>query len=184
VVLAVRQLQLQVMQASTLITIEGSLFIVTVFVASPLIKLLSMLQLYTLSIVVIISGVGILAASRDYTWLVTSTVVMGLGLGLLNLVVSSWIGRLRGEKGKIVGLFSAAVATGASLGPMTGGFIGSAFGVRAIFVAFLPVFALLLAFAYWFQKQGELNGTEHALDHSAPGRVVEEAVAEELVVTN
>jgi len=184
VVLAVRQMHLQVVQASTLITIEGALFIVTVFLASPLIKLLSMLQLYALSIVVIVSGIAALVIARDYKELVVSAVIMGLGLGLLNLVVSSWIGRLRGEKGKIVGLFSASVAIGASLCPMIGGFIGASFGIRTIFATFIPLFALLLGFAWWCQRQGDLEESDHTQQESLEAAAEVEAVAEELATAN
>jgi len=111
-------------------------------------------------------------------------VIMGLGLGLLNLVVSSWIGRLRGEKGKIVGLFSASVAIGASLCPMIGGFIGASFGIRTIFATFIPLFALLLGFAWWCQRQGDLEESDHTQQESLEAAAEVEAVAEELATAN
>jgi MFS family permease len=72
-----------------------------------------------------------------------STVVLGLGLGFLNLVTSSRIGLMEGEKGKIVALFAAAVGAGISLGPMLGGLVGQYLGVQNIFLAFIPLFMLL-----------------------------------------
>lgn len=158
VVIAVQSLGLSSTTASQLLAIEGGLFIVTVFVAGPLIKLLSVLQLYFLSISVVIAGLVGLAQAGSFQSLVLVSCVLGLGLGLINLVVSSRIGLMKGEKGKIVGLFAAAVGIGASFGPMLGGLIGDWIGIRGIFLAFIPFF-LALGWAAYLQEKRSLNKT-------------------------
>ncbi len=147
VVIAVQSLHLQTTVASVLMSIEGGVFIVTVFAAGRLIRTLSQLQLYVLSVSVVVGGLFALAFAESFLALAGSTAILGLGLGLINLVVSSRIARIEGEKGKIVGLFSAAIGVGISLGPMSGGVIGSWLGTSAIFLAFVPLFLVLMAAA-------------------------------------
>jgi len=161
IILAVQSLHLAVSRASLLLTIEGGVFIVTVFAASSLIRILSVLQLYAFSVAVVVGGLIYLSVAGTFAALAVSTVILGFGLGLLNLVVSSWIGRIEGEKGKIVGLFSAAVSVGASIGPMVGGLIGSRFGTRVIFLSFIPIFIGLVAAAKWLQFGDRLSPAQH-----------------------
>jgi predicted MFS family arabinose efflux permease len=143
VVIAVKSLHLQPTSASVLMTVEGGVFILTVFAAGPLIKILSSLQLYLLSVTVTIVGLVGLSFAGSFQSVALVTVVLGLGLGLLNLVTSSRIGLMEGEKGKIVSLFAAAVGAGISLGPMLGGLVGQFLGTRNIFLAFVPLFLFL-----------------------------------------
>jgi predicted MFS family arabinose efflux permease len=157
VVLVVQSLHLPVTTASLLLTIEGGLFIVTVFAAGPLLKLFSQAQLYWVSVSVVIAGLIYLALAGSFGSLAGSAVVLGLGLGLINLVTSARIGQLKGEKGKIMGLFSAAIGVGISIGPMAGGAIGSWLGTRAIFLAFIPLFLALAIAASWVEGRGQLT---------------------------
>ena len=76
---------------------------------------------------------------------------------MINLVVSSRIGLMQGEKGKIVGLFAASVGIGASFGPMLGGLIGDWIGVRGIFLAFIPFFLALAWAANWEENQSKIS---------------------------
>ena len=170
VVLTVQSLHLSVTTASVLLSIEGGLFIITVFSAGHLIKRLSQLQLYLTSITVVIAGLIGLAVAGTFQTLALVTIVLGMGLGLINLVVSSSIGRMKGEKGKIVGLFTASVGLGSSIGPMLGGVIGGWLGTRSIFISFIPVF-LLLAVAAVIQYRGQAQAVV-----PAPLNLPEEAV--------
>lgn len=81
--------------------------------------------------------------------------VLGLGLGLINLVTSSRIGQMQGEKGKIVALFAASVGAGISLGPMLGGVVGQYLGTRNIFLTFIPLFLLLALLAFVTEARPE-----------------------------
>ena len=170
VVLTVQSLHLSVATASVLLSIEGALFIITVFSAGNLIKRLSQLQLYLASITVVIAGLIGLAVAGTFQSLALVTIVLGMGLGMINLVVSSSIGRMKGEKGTIVGLFTASVGLGSSLGPMLGGVIGGWLGTRSIFLSFIPVF-LLLAIAVVIQNLGPSRAAA-----SAPLNVAEKTL--------
>lgn len=147
IVIAVQTLHLPATTASLLLTAEGGIFILTVFAAGPLITRLSPLQLYLLGVGVTIAALAGFPLVDGFAALLGVTVVLGLGLGLLNLVTSSSLGRMEGEKGKIVGLFAAAVGVGISLGPMLGGVVAQYLGNNWIFPAFIVPFALLAGVA-------------------------------------
>jgi MFS family permease len=147
VVISVKILHLPPSAASFLMTLEGGVFILTVFAAGPLIRKLTQFQLYLLSVAVIVGGLAMLSFSASFLFISVSSVVLGLGLGLINLVTSSRIGLMEGEKGKIVALFAASVGVGISLGPMLGGLVGEYLGAQNIFLTFIPLFLLLVIFA-------------------------------------
>lgn len=148
VVIAVQILHLQPAAASVLMTAEGGVFILTVFAAGSLVNRLRQFQLYLLSVTVTCAGLVMVSLAKSFMVLAASSVVLGLGLGLINLVTSSRIGTMEGEKGKIVALFAAAVGAGISLGPMVGGLIGQYLGPQNIFLAFIPLFIALLVVAF------------------------------------
>jgi MFS family permease len=148
VVIAVKILHLPPTAASLLLTVEGGFFILTVFSAGPLITRMSQFQLYLLSVAVSVTGLICVTLSSTLALLTLSSIILGLGLGMINLATSSQIGQMEGEKGKIISLLSASVGVGISLGPMLGGIIGQYFGTRNIFLAFIPFFLLLPALAF------------------------------------
>ena len=148
VVIAVKILHLQPSAASILMTAEGGVFILTVFAAGPLITRLSQFRLYLLSVTVTSVGLALVSVSSSFAGLAFSAVVLGLGLGLINLVTSSRIGSMEGEKGKIVSLFAASVGAGISLGPMVGGIVGQYLGTQHIFLTFIPLFLALVVLAW------------------------------------
>jgi predicted MFS family arabinose efflux permease len=147
IVIAVRILHLPTTVTSLLLTIEGGVFIVTVFAAGPLLTVLSQFYLYLISIMLTIAGLLALTIANSFSPMVAATVVLGLGLGFLNLVTSSRLALLPGDKGKTVGLFSAAVGVGISIGPILGGFVAAHFGSKAAFLTFVPLFLMLLGVA-------------------------------------
>jgi predicted MFS family arabinose efflux permease len=154
VVITIQIMHLNPSAASILMTAEGGVFILTVFVAGPLIKKLSQFQLYVLSVAVTSAGLAMVSLSSTFMYLVFSSVVLGLGLGLINLVTSSRIGSMEGDKGKVVALFAASVGAGISLGPMLGGIAGQYLGTKNIFLTFIPLFLLLVLLAYRTDVQG------------------------------
>jgi MFS family permease len=152
-VVAVQLLYLPPASASLLMGIEGALFIATVFAAAPLIRSLGHRRFYPVSTAVIVVGLAILASAGSIYALVVAAILLGFGLGLTNLVVSDRIGRMDGEKGKIVGLFSAAIGVGLAAGPLLGGAIGAVLGTPALFLAYVPLFLLLA----WAASRRELD---------------------------
>nr|WP_294510198.1 MFS transporter [uncultured Rhodopila sp.] len=145
VVAAVSVLGMTPMTASVLAATEGATFIATVFVAGGLIQRLSHRS-------AVLIGVGIAAPSlASLSWggavpvLFAAALTLGWGLGLLSLITTSRAGTLPGEKGKVASLFMAAAGIGIAIGPAFGGTVAAWFGVRAVFVTFVPLYLLLAA---------------------------------------
>ena len=161
VVIAVKVLHLPPSAASFLMMVEGGVFIFTVFIAGPLITKMTQFQLYLLSVAVTVAGLVSLTLSITFMLIAISSVVLGLGLGLINLVTSSRIGQMEGEKGKIVALFAASVGAGISLGPMLGGVVGQYLGTQNIFLTFIPLFLLLVLLAFITEgEQGQVPAAD------------------------
>jgi len=131
--------------ASILISLEGGVFILTVFLAGKLVSRLRPSQLYVLAATATSASLAGVGLSRGYESLAIFAASMGVGLGLFNLVTAARQGTVRGSRGKTVSLFSAAIGAGASLGPMVGGQVSTYVGTSNTFLLFVPAF-LLLAF--------------------------------------
>jgi MFS family permease len=159
VVITARILHLSPTAASLLLSVEGGFFILTVFAAGPLIKKLNSYKLLGVSVVVTVIGLACVSFSSTLLLMTVSSGVLGLGLGLINLLTSARIGLMEGEKGKIVALLSLSVGIGICVGPILGGAVGNYIGVRNIFLAFIPLFLLLLVVAFFKEKH---HGRERA----------------------
>ncbi|MGB8658239.1 MAG: MFS transporter [Candidatus Zixiibacteriota bacterium] len=57
-----------------------------------------------------------------------------------------------GERGKALGINAAAVYSGLSLGPFVGGFLTQNLGWRSIFVSYVPLELVIIAFTLWKLK--------------------------------
>ncbi len=143
--------------ASALISMEGGVFIATVFLAGKFVPKISPSKLYLLAAVATsLSLVGI-GLSRQYLSLAAFAATMGIGLGLFNLVTATRQGMVRGSRGKTVSLFTAAIGAGASLGPMLGGQLSNLVGTSGTFLLFVPAFLLLAAVASTPERRQELS---------------------------
>jgi EmrB/QacA subfamily drug resistance transporter len=95
-----------------------------------------------------------------------SAMVFGTGVAILTSVYPT------GERGKVLGINSAAVYLGLSLGPFFGGFLIQHWGWRSIFFANLPVGVLLIALVRqlhgeWADAKGEKFDLLGALIYAA-----------------
>jgi len=141
--------------ASALISMEGGVFILTVFLAGKFVPKLAPSRLYLLAAgATSLSLVGV-GLSKQYLPLAVFAGSMGIGLGLFNLVTATRQGMVRGSRGKTVSLFTAAIGAGASLGPMVGGLLAGLVGTSGTFLLFVPAFLLLAAFASTPQRRLE-----------------------------
>lgn len=149
VVLVVKEWHLKPTVASTLITLEGGVFILTVFLCGRFTRRFPPQSVVLMSL--FLSTVGFLgiALAGGLVALVVATLILGHGLGLINLITSARIGSIDGEKGKVVGLFAAATGFGLASGPLLSGLVGQYFGNQAVFMTFVPFFALVGLHAYF-----------------------------------
>ncbi|WP_295458622.1 MFS transporter [uncultured Thiodictyon sp.] len=146
--------------ASVLTSLEGGAFILTVFLAGGLIRHLSPLQLYLLAVTVTLGALIGLGVPGEVFRVAAFSVVLGVGLGLFNLVTAMRQGLIKGEKGKAVSLFGASIGIGLCLGPLLGGQVGAHFYPSAAFIAFVPVFLALAALAV---REARIHGPALAL---------------------
>jgi EmrB/QacA subfamily drug resistance transporter len=120
-------------------------------------------RVFALGICVNIAGtaLGALAPSTFFLILgravqgVGGAMIFGTGVAILTSVYPP------GERGRALGLNTAAVYTGLSLGPVLGGFLVHAWGWRSVFWATVPIAAAALALTLvrlkgeWAEARGE-----------------------------
>jgi MFS family permease len=144
-VMAVGEFHLGPATASLLLAVEGGAYIVTVFTLGPLVQRLPHRTGALLSLALSTAALAGLSLVRSAEGLAALSLALGGGLGLLNLGSATCAGRLPGEKGKVAGLFAAAVGLGAAGGPLLAGLVAERFGAHAVFIAFVPLFAAVAA---------------------------------------
>jgi MFS family permease len=143
VVLVVKEWHLKPGAASLLLTLEGGAFIFTVFGAGLLVRKHGQRNSYLVSISLTVAGLIGLTIAHGITLLLISSMLMGLGIGLINIITSSCAGGMKGEKGKVASLFAAAAGLGISFGPLVSGVVARYLGVQTAFIAMVPLLVLL-----------------------------------------
>lgn len=159
VVIALRTFNLPQEISALFISVLGMFFIFSLLSLGTLLKKLGQKNFYLLSILAIILGLILLGVAKDSVWLWPGSIFFGIGLGMLNLINVTRVSNIDGKKGKVAGVFSFFTVTGMIIGPILGGFIGSAFGLQAIFLALIPLFFILLLKIYLIDKndKGRIN---------------------------
>jgi MFS family permease len=143
VVLVVREWHLKPGAASLMLTLEGGAFIVTLFGTGHLVHKYGQRDSYLLSISLTVAGLTGLTVAKGVPFLMVSAIIMGFGLGLLNIITSSCAGSMKGEKGKVASLFAAAAGVGISFGPLISGLVAQYLGVQTVFISMVPLLFLL-----------------------------------------
>jgi len=78
----------------------------------------------------------------------SGAMIFGTGVAILTSVFPP------GERGRVLGLNTAAVYVGLSAGPFIGGLLTQQLGWRSVFFAVIPLGAVVMAFV-WFKLKGE-----------------------------
>lgn len=114
-----------------------------------------------LAVYTIGSGAAIFATAATY--LIATRILQGLGASMfvstgMAILTSIFPGK---DRGRVIGIYVAAVYIGLSAGPFFGGLLTQYFGWRSIFIVMLPlgVFSLLLTLHFlrgeWKGEQGQ-----------------------------
>ncbi len=144
----------------TAYTLAAAMFLVPI---GRLADLVGRKKVFAVGIGVNIAGTVLAALAPSGTVLILGRAVQGIGgamifgtgVAILTSVYPS------GERGHALGLNTAAVYTGLSLGPVLGGFLVHAWGWRSVFWAAVPVAALALVLTLvqlrgeWADARGE-----------------------------
>ncbi|MEI6757925.1 MAG: MFS transporter [Chlorobium sp.] len=143
VVIAMRVFHLTAQVASLFVSIEGVIFIATLFSLGRVLDKLGQQRFYLTSIAVVVTGLLLLSSVWHPLFLVAGTVLVGIGLGMFNLVNVTRAAHANSEKGKTAALFSMFTMLGVIVGPIIGGVTAELFGSWSVFLLFIPLHLLL-----------------------------------------
>lgn len=99
-------------------------------------------------------GALIIAAAGSAWMAISVSVLLGAGVGVLSTTAATLVGSLAppNRQGSAFGVVQSANAVGFGIGPLIGGFVGGAAGLRAPFLAEAAMF-LVVAFVVWRQSR-------------------------------
>ncbi len=143
IVIIIKTLHLSPTLASVVLTLNGCASILVVFTAGRLVKRFSSTRLYLASFTIVSLALLGLALPASLPTILLSSTILGIGLGVTQLVNYARIGTLRGEKGKVSGLLLAAGGVGYTSGPLLAGWLSHYLDIGLVFAAFIPLFFLL-----------------------------------------
>jgi predicted MFS family arabinose efflux permease len=152
-VLAVQDLHLSPAVASLLSAVEGVSFIAAVFAAGGIVQRLSPRTAVLLGIAIVAPSLVAFGLTKVVPLLFGLALMLGLGLGLLNLITTTCAGTHCGGTGSAVGLFMASASLGGASGPASAGLLAGSYGVASAFLAFVPLYGLL-ALALLVRRRG------------------------------
>lgn len=142
VVVALRIFKMSPGTAALFVSAEGALYILSVFTLDKLFLKAGQRRFYLLGIMLNVLGLLALGCARSAVLLWIGAVLLGVGLGMLNIANVSRLAEIDTKKGKLAGFFTLFTTLGAMLGPIIGGFIGNIFGVQVVFLALIPFFGI------------------------------------------
>lgn len=150
VVIAVQELGLPPLGAGSLVAVQGSAFVATLIVLGPLLSWLGALRTVLSAVGAVTVAALLLAWSTNTAWLCVGGVVLGCGLGLLQMHTLTQFAHLgaRLGRGRVSGLSALAGPCGGFVGGLLGGTLGTVVGLQALFLLFVPVFWWLGWHAY------------------------------------
>ncbi len=128
--------------AGQLISLGGGAFVFAVFFGGFAVEHLEFKKALLGSFAVTILGLTLLALAQRGTFLWAGAVVLGLALGVTNVLTIMRVSNVRGRTGQVAGFYNVSTSLGNTIGPMAGGLVGKLFGPQAVFFLFIPLFAL------------------------------------------
>jgi MFS family permease len=146
VVIAIAQLGLGANGASGLVGAQGFSYVVALFTLGPFANRLGQDSVYVLSAGICALALLLLGSAGWPPMMWLGGLLLGVGLGLLQIVNLMRFARIGGRlgRGKIAGLNALIGPAGGMVGSMGGGLLGSQIGLQNVFLAFIPALGLLL----------------------------------------
>ncbi|WP_438042339.1 MFS transporter [Sorangium sp. So ce128] len=136
-------------EASGLLAWQGVTFIFALFALGGLVGRVGHERVYLASLVLVPSALLLLGLSRDLMPLRAGGLLLGLGLGILQIANLTRIARIgaRAGRGKVAGLQALVGPSGGLFGSTVGGLLGRSLGLQTMFLLLSVFFGLLLAVA-------------------------------------
>lgn len=149
VLFAMRSFGMGLQLAAGLITLQGALFVVTLFVGGSLTVRWHDERRYLVAITLLLLQAVLLAFARSPAWLWAGAALLGVGLGLQQLSSVTRYGQLMKElgRGHGGGLSSMAGPAGGLTGSVLGGLLSQHWGLPAGFRVLVGLYLLL----WWLQ---------------------------------
>ncbi|NTU52746.1 MAG: MFS transporter [Chlorobiaceae bacterium] len=143
VVTAIRVFHFTTETASMLVTLEGIVYIGALFFLWRLLGSLGQRRFYLASILVVLLALTALSILSHPAYMIAGAALIGLGLGMFNLVNVTRLSQASAGKGKTAGIFALFTMGGSIIGPVLGGIAGEWVGLWAVFPVFVPFYLLL-----------------------------------------
>jgi MFS family permease len=145
VVIGITELGLDPQQASGLVGAQGLSYVFALFALGGFSRRLGQIHAYLLSACTIVSALLLLGTGERAPALFVGGALLGLGVGLLQIVNLTRFARIgaRLGRGKIAGLNALVGPAGGMIGNLCGGLLGSTLGLRSVFLVFIPLVGLL-----------------------------------------
>lgn len=136
-------------EASGLLAWQGVTFIFALFSLGGLVGRVGHERVYLASLVLVPSALLLLGVSRDLMPLRAGGLLLGLGLGVLQIANLTRIARIgaRAGRGKVAGLQALVGPSGGLFGSTVGGLMGRSLGLQSMFLLLSVFFGVLLAVA-------------------------------------
>jgi MFS family permease len=146
VLLGIREFGMSTQQAAGLVTLQGALFVATLFGGGTLLARWREETRYGLAFTLLFAHEALLFAPQSPAYLWCAAALLGVGLGTQHLTSVTRFGALMGEfgRGRVGGLFSLAGPCGGLTGAVLGGLLGQQFGLLSGFRVLSVVYALQL----------------------------------------
>jgi MFS family permease len=128
--------------AGRLISLGGGAFVFAVFFGGFVVENLKFHKALLGSFGLSILGLALLAMAQHGILLWVGAVVLGVAMGITNVLTIMRVSNVRGRTGQVAGFYNVSTSLGNTVGPVAGGMIGKIFGPQAVFVLFIPLFVL------------------------------------------
>ncbi|HSW07472.1 MFS transporter [Aquabacterium sp.] len=169
VLLAMRHFGLGLQVAAGLVTLQGALFVATLFIGGALTVRWHDDRRYLVAITLLLGQALLLAFARSPAWLWGGAALLGVGLGLQQLSSVTRYGQLMKElgRGHGGGLSSMAGPAGGLSGSVLGGLLSQQWGLPAGFRVLVGLY-LLLGWLQWRQVRAVARAAAQAGEAEPP----------------
>lgn len=133
---------------SAITLILGIGTILVVFLAGSLLKRYAPPSIYLAGSLVVILGLLVLGFRDDIGSVALGSILLGGGIGLLNLVTYWQMGSIKGDHGKISGIFTFLIGVGVTLAPLLGSYTAELVDLQKSLWIFIPFFLAIGGLSY------------------------------------
>lgn len=149
VIIVVDTLHLDKPRATELLGLQGGAFMVALFLLGHWVERLGERRVYRLSFAVVSLALLLLGLRSEFSFLRLGSVLLGLGLGTLQIVNLTRFASIGGRlgRGKVSGITPLVGTAGSLLGSLLGGVLGQTIGLPRVFLVYAVAFSALFVLA-------------------------------------